>query len=102
MLFALPAATVTQAAAIAEGIALGAYDFSNHRSTPDNKRPLTEAVMATAASADRALTAALKGAAVIGRAVRGIRDLVNTAPNILLPGVLRPGGPATPPRAPPG
>ena len=85
VLFALPAATVAQAGAVAEGIAMGAYDFSNHRSTPAKKLPLSEAVIATAASADKGLPAALKRAAVIGRAVRATRDLVNTAPNVLFP-----------------
>lgn len=85
VLFALPAATVGQAAAIAEGIALGAYQFNNHRSTPAKKLPLGEAVIATAASADKDLPAALKRAAILGRAVRATRDLVNVAPNVLFP-----------------
>lgn len=85
VVFALPTATVTQAGAVAEGIALGAYDFSNHRSTPSKKLPLTEAIIATAASTDKDLPAALKRAAILGRAVRATRDLVNTAPNVLFP-----------------
>ncbi|GAA1880657.1 leucyl aminopeptidase [Paeniglutamicibacter psychrophenolicus] len=85
VLFALPAATVGQAAAIAEGVALGAYQFNNHRSTPAKKLPLGEAVIATAASADKDLPAALKRAAILGRTVRATRDLVNTAPNVLFP-----------------
>lgn len=89
VVFALPAPTVEAAAAVAEGVALGAYSFANHRSSPrsaaDTKRPLTDGVVATAASADKALPSALKRAAVVGRAVRGIRDLVNTAPNVLYP-----------------
>ena len=83
--FALPTATVAQAGAVAEGIAIAAYDFANHRSTPTKKLPLTEGIIATAASADKALPAALKRAAVVGRAVRATRDLVNTAPNVLFP-----------------
>ena len=87
VVFALPAPTVAAAAAVAEGAALGAYAFGNHRSSAvdDAKRPLSEAVVATAASADRALPASLKRAAIVGRAVRGVRDLVNTAPNVLYP-----------------
>ncbi|MGB9036363.1 leucyl aminopeptidase [Arthrobacter sp. UCD-GKA] len=85
VLFALPAATVGQAAAIAEGVAMGAYQFNNHRSTPAKKLPLGEAVIATAASADKDLPAALKRAAILGRAVRATRDLVNVAPNVLYP-----------------
>lgn len=85
VVFALPTATVAQAGAVAEGIALGAYDFSTHRSTPAKKLPLSEAIIATAASADKNLPAALKRAAILGRAVRATRDLVNTAPNVLFP-----------------
>ncbi|MCV9995339.1 leucyl aminopeptidase [Paeniglutamicibacter sp. ZC-3] len=85
VVFALPAATPEQAAAVAEGVALGAYHFNSHRSTPAAKLPLTEAVIATAASADPDLPAALKRAAILGRAVRATRDLVNVAPNVLYP-----------------
>lgn len=85
VVFALPAATVDQAAAVAEGVALGAYQFNSHRSTPATKVPVSEAIIATAASADKALPAALKRAAILGRAVRATRDLVNVAPNMLYP-----------------
>lgn len=85
VVFAFPTPTVEQAAAVAEGVALGSYSFPNHRSKAPEKSPLTEGVIATAASAHKALPAALRRAAVIGRAVRGIRDLVNTAPNDLFP-----------------
>ncbi|MEE1620255.1 leucyl aminopeptidase [Zafaria sp. Z1313] len=85
VVFALPAPTAEAAAAVAEGAAMGAYGFSSHRSEAPGKSPLTEAVIATAASADKSLPAALKRAAVLGRAVRAVRDLVNTAPNVLYP-----------------
>lgn len=85
VVFALPAPTVEQAAAVAEGVALGAYSFANHRSKAPERRPLSDAIIATGASAHKALPAALRRAAVVGRAVRGARDLVNTAPNELFP-----------------
>ncbi|WP_372697856.1 leucyl aminopeptidase [Arthrobacter sp. JSM 101049] len=85
IVFALPAPTVDLAAAVAEGVALGAYSFSNHRSKAPEKGPLVEGVIATAASTHQALPAALRRAAVVGRAVRSVRDLVNTAPNDLFP-----------------
>lgn len=85
VVFAFPTPTVELAAAVAEGVALGAYSFPNHRSKAPKKSPLTEGVIATGASAHKALPAALRRAAVIGRAVRSIRDLVNTAPNDLYP-----------------
>lgn len=85
VVFAFPTPTVELAAAVAEGVALGAYAFPNHRSKAPEKSPLSEGVIATGASANKALPAALRRAAVIGRAVRSIRDLVNTAPNDLYP-----------------
>lgn len=85
VVFAFPTPTVELAAAVAEGVALGAYSFPNHRSKAPEKFPLTEGVIATGASAHKSLPAALRRAAVIGRAVRSIRDLVNTAPNDLYP-----------------
>ncbi|GAA3687864.1 leucyl aminopeptidase [Arthrobacter ginkgonis] len=87
VVFALPAPTVEAAAAVAEGAALGAYAFTAHRSQAPEARqvPLAEAVVATAASTEKSLPAALKRAAVVGRRVRAVRDLVNTAPNLLYP-----------------
>ncbi|MBG6085665.1 leucyl aminopeptidase [Zhihengliuella flava] len=85
VLFALPAATTQSAAAVAEGIALGAYRFDNLRSEAEPETVLTEAIVATAAAVEEDLPAALKRAAVVGRAVRGVRDLVNTSSNLLYP-----------------
>ncbi|QCY47532.1 Cytosol aminopeptidase [Glutamicibacter creatinolyticus] len=84
-LFALPAATVARAAAVAEGIALGSYRFENFRSEKNEKPVLSDAIVVTAASADKQLPAALKRAAVLGRAVRATRDLINTPANALYP-----------------
>ncbi|MCW4464449.1 leucyl aminopeptidase [Glutamicibacter sp. MNS18] len=84
-LFALPAGTVEHAAAIAEGIALGNYRFENFRSKKNEKPVLGDAIVVTPVSADKQLPAALKRAAVIGRAVRATRDLINTPANELYP-----------------
>ena len=84
-LFALPADTVQRAAAVAEGIALGSYRFENYRSAKNEKPVLTEALVVTPVSADKSLPARLKRAAVIGRAVRATRDLINTPANELYP-----------------
>ncbi len=85
VVFALPTPTVESATAVAEGVALGAYAFSNHLSKAPEKTPLTEGIIATAASAHKALPAALRRAAILGRSVRGVRDLVNTSPSDLFP-----------------
>ena len=84
-LFALPAGTVEHAAAVAEGIALGNYRFENFRSKKNEKPVLGDAIVVTPVSADKQLPAALKRAAVIGRAVRATRDLINTPANELYP-----------------
>ncbi|PRA06357.1 leucyl aminopeptidase [Arthrobacter sp. MYb229] len=84
-IFALPADTLEQVSAVAEGVALGAYRFENFRSKKNDKPVLGEAFIATAVATSKDLPALLKRAAVIGRAVRGTRDLINTPANILYP-----------------
>jgi len=84
-LFALPAETLSRAAAIAEGVALGSYRFENFRSKKNEKPVLAEAILVTPVASDKKLPAALKRAAIIGRAVRGTRDLINTPANELYP-----------------
>lgn len=84
-LFALPTESVELTAAVAEGIALGNYRFENFRSKKSEKPQLTEAILVTPVSADKQLPAALKRAAILGRAVRATRDLINTPANELYP-----------------
>ena len=51
---ALPTASVADVAAVAEGAALGAYSFSEYRSSNDGlKDPVKEAVIVTDFAADR-------------------------------------------------
>ncbi|GAA3696234.1 leucyl aminopeptidase [Zhihengliuella alba] len=85
LLFALPAEDAESAAAVAEGIALGAYRFDAYRSERPEETVLSEGIVATEASTAAGLPAALKRAAVLGRAVRAVRDLVNTPSNDLYP-----------------
>jgi leucyl aminopeptidase len=82
----LPAATVAEAAAVAEGAALGAYAFNEHRSrTDDGRRPVAEATVLTPVAGDKQLAKALKRASVLGRAVNATRSLVNQPPSHLYP-----------------
>ncbi|GAB2890191.1 leucyl aminopeptidase [Neomicrococcus lactis] len=88
--FAFPADTVSAAAAIAEGAALGAYSFDKYRSEAKraeaaNETTLREVVVATSASTDKALKTALQEVAVVARHVHEVRDLVNTPSNDLYP-----------------
>ena len=82
----LPAGTVAEAAAVAEGAALGAYDFSDHRTRAAGARgPVAEATVITPVAGDKELAKALKRASVLGRAVNATRSLVNQPPSHLYP-----------------
>ena len=88
---ALPAATVGQAAAVAEGILLGSYTYTEHFSSVGGKAPrpsaktLSRVTILTPAAQDRALKAALGRAEAIGRGVNVTRTLVNQPPSHLYP-----------------
>ena len=84
-IFALPADTTERVAAIAEGIALGSYRYENLRTAANDKPVLVEAMVATDAATSKDLPDALKRAAILGRAVRATRDLINTPANLLYP-----------------
>ena len=84
-IFALPADSVERVAAVAEGIALGSYRYENHRSKKSEKPVLAEAQIATSVATSKDLPAVLKRAAILGRAVRGTRDLINAPANVLHP-----------------
>ncbi|GAA5161858.1 leucyl aminopeptidase [Ornithinimicrobium tianjinense] len=84
--FALGQASAEEAAAVAEGAALGAYAFTAHHGVgkaSSAKTPLAEAVV-TGVSADEAEALSAATTAVVD-AVRLTRDLVNTPPNVLYP-----------------
>ncbi|UTM46889.1 leucyl aminopeptidase [Glutamicibacter mysorens] len=84
-IFALPADSVERVAAVAEGIALGSYRYENHRSKKSEKPVLAEAQIVTSVATSKDLPAVLKRAAILGRAVRGTRDLINAPANVLYP-----------------
>ena len=71
-----------QVGAIAEGAALGAYQFTRYR-TPDQVAPAV--LLIAVAEGSKALMAAVERAGVVAEAVAGVRDLVNTPGNELFP-----------------
>ena len=85
--FALPASTLAEISAVAEGAALGSYAFNEFRSItkPDFKEPLTQIVIATKSTTDAAVKRALVRAEIIGRHTATVRDLINTPPSHLTP-----------------
>jgi leucyl aminopeptidase len=78
---ALPSEGLRAQAAVAEGALLGAYVFTDYKSTADEEeeRVFTDWLVAGATDA------AIERAKVIAGAVAGVRDLVNTPPLDLYP-----------------
>lgn len=85
--FSLPNNEIAQFAAIAEGVALGAYSFTDFLGSTkaDQKAPLGAATIVSKIGESAAGKAALKRAEIIGRYVAVARDLVNTPPSHLTP-----------------
>ncbi len=89
--FALPAVTVGEVAAVAEGALLGSYTYTEHFSAVGGKaprpsaRPLSQVTILTPAAPDRELKAALARAKAIGHGVNTTRTLVNEPPSHLYP-----------------
>ena len=78
----------TDVRAVAEGILLGAYNFTRYRSAASAakaKAPVDAGVVVVANPRDKAARAAVDRAAVIGEAVALCRDLVNMPPGDLHP-----------------
>ncbi|MCZ2402394.1 leucyl aminopeptidase [Paenarthrobacter sp. Z7-10] len=84
---ALPTTTIAEAAAVAEGAALGAYSYTEHRTAgPSGHKPNVRAVTVfTPLATDRAMAPALERATVLARAVNATRTLVNAPPSHLYP-----------------
>lgn len=90
---ALPSPTVEDVAAIAEGAALGAYSYTEHKSGsavgtdagPSIKGNVGSAIVYAPAVAAADADAALSRAAVLGAAVNATRTLVNMPPSQLYP-----------------
>jgi leucyl aminopeptidase len=84
---ALPAATITDLAAVAEGALLGAYAFTRYRDAEHTATvaPVTSIEIVTPLARQRAATDAIARAEIVATAVHATRDLINTAPNDLYP-----------------
>jgi leucyl aminopeptidase len=84
---ALPAGTVTQLAAIAEGLQLGGYSFRDYRvtSVKSAKAALATATLCTPLTKDPAAKAVVVASRIEAAAVHLARDLINTPPNDLHP-----------------
>ncbi|MDO5753989.1 leucyl aminopeptidase [Arthrobacter sp.] len=86
VLFAVPTTTVTQVAALAEGAALGAYQYASlHSSTKGRKDPVAKVTIHSTQAKDPELAAALERATVVAKAVNATRTLVNEPPSKLYP-----------------
>ena len=83
---AFPTATVADVAAVAEGAALGAYSFTEFRSSKDGlKDPVADVAIYTELAGGKDVDAALDRARLLGKAVNATRSLVNQPPSHLYP-----------------
>jgi len=82
--FALPVSGPEDAAAIAEGVLLGAYTFDEYK-TGDAKAPLAAATIVGAGVKARAVRRAVARAEVIAEAVNQTRSWINTPARDLAP-----------------
>jgi leucyl aminopeptidase len=87
--FALPHKSLQNFAAIAEGVALGAYSFHTHRgaSKASQKKPLGSATIISHLSDGSSTKSTLKRAILLAKYVHLVRDLVNTPANHLSPSI---------------
>ncbi|MFC8303770.1 leucyl aminopeptidase [Specibacter sp. NPDC057265] len=86
VVFSLPTTTVGQVAAIAEGAALGAYQYASlHTDLKGRREPVTKVTIHSTLAKDPELAAALERAAVLAQAVNATRTLVNEPPSKLYP-----------------
>lgn len=82
-LVALPVSGKADLAAVAHGMASGAYAWSAKR--PEPKQPLAEAFLLTEEGSEEEVRAVLDEASALAGALRLARDLVNEPPNRLIP-----------------
>ncbi|ALE05540.1 aminopeptidase [Arthrobacter sp. ERGS1:01] len=86
VVLALPTTTVGQVSAIAEGAALGAYQYASlHTGTGSKKDSVATVTIFSALAKDPALASALDRAAIVAQAVNATRTLVNEPPSKLYP-----------------
>lgn len=86
VLFAIPTTAVGQVAAIAEGAALGAYQYASlHSSTKGKLEAVAKITIHSTLAKDPELAAALERASIVSNAVNATRTLVNEPPSQLYP-----------------
>ena len=86
VVIAVPTTAVTHVAALAEGAALGAYQYASmHTSTAGKQAPVSKVTIYSTLAKDPELAAALERAAVVAKAVNATRTLVNEPPSKLFP-----------------
>lgn len=86
VVFAFPTTAVGQVAAIAEGAALGAYQYASlHSSTKGKLEAVSKVTIHSTLAKDPELAAALERASVVAKAVNATRTLVNEPPSRLYP-----------------
>ncbi|GAA5230333.1 leucyl aminopeptidase [Arthrobacter cryoconiti] len=86
VILALPTTAVAQVSAIAEGAALGAYQYASlHSDTAGKKAPVAKVTIFTSLAKDPVLAGVLERAAVLAQAVNATRTLVNEPPSRLFP-----------------
>ena len=85
--FSLPAKSLAEVAAVAEGAALGAYSFTEFRGSTkeDFKAPLKTITVHSKLAASAEAKASVVRAAVIAKYTYLVRDLINTPPSHLTP-----------------
>ena len=86
VVFAVPTTAVTHVAALAEGAALGAYQYASmHTNTAAKQAPVSKVTIYSTLAKDPELAAALERASVVAKAVNATRTLVNEPPSKLFP-----------------
>ena len=86
VLFAIPTTAVSQVSAIAQGAALGAYQYASlHTSTKGKQDPVAKVTIHSTLAKDPQLAAALEHASIVAKAVNATRTLVNEPPSKLYP-----------------
>ena len=85
--FSLPAKTLPEVAAVAEGAALGAYSFTEFRGSTkaDFKAPLKTITIHSKLASHADAKAAVSRAAIVAKYTYLVRDLINTPPSHLTP-----------------
>ena len=85
--FSLPAKSLAEVSAVAEGAALGAYSFTEFRGSTkdDHKSPLKTITVHSKLATSADAKASVARAAIVAKYTYLVRDLINTPPSHLTP-----------------